>query len=135
MNKLAVLSVRLGRYPEAGDLLRPALEIQLSTLGEDNPEVAATMANLAAVRVHQKLPEEADTLYRRALPIFEHTCGPNDAKVATVLSSYAWLLRQRGRKPEAKRLEARARAISLSHKNDENRLTADVSDLLSLVKK
>jgi hypothetical protein len=41
------------------------------------------------------------------------------------------MLRQIGKKSEAKKLEARASAISVGRQNARDRLTADVSDLLS----
>ena len=129
-NKLAVLYVDLGRLPEAEALLRRVLEIQLQGLGEDSPDVAATMANLAAVSFRRNLPVEAAALYRQALLILERS-RPNDEKLVTVLSNYAWLLRQTGRRGEAKKLEARARAISVTHRSDWGHYTVDVSDLLS----
>jgi len=62
---------------------------------EDNPDAAATMANLAAVYSHQKLPKEAEALFRRALPILERS-GASDQKLAAALSNYASMLRQIG---------------------------------------
>jgi tetratricopeptide (TPR) repeat protein len=128
-NKLAVLYGNLGRLVEAEALLRRILEIQLLALGEDNPDVATTLANLAAVSSRRQLPVEAVNLYRRALPIFERSRS-NDQKLVIVLSNYAWLLRQTGRSRDAKRLEARARAISVRHQSSWGRYTVDVGDLL-----
>ena len=127
----AIVLAHLGRYPEAGELLHPALEIQLGTLGENNAEAASTMAKLAAVRFHQRLPGEAESLYRRALEVFERVRGVNDQEVAGVLVNYGWVLRQTGRKEEGKKLEARARAILAMHQDDRSRFSVDVSDLLS----
>jgi tetratricopeptide (TPR) repeat protein len=130
-NRLAVYYENLGRFQEAQELLRKNLEIQIELLGEANPDVAATMANLAAVSCRRGMLEEADVLYRRAIPIFEHS-GPNSPDFATVLWNYGGLLRQTGRKAEAKRLEARARTASVGRGND--RLVVDVSELLRVQK-
>ncbi len=129
-NHLAVMYWNLGRFTEALELFRRTLEFQLQALGEDNSDVAATMANLAAACFHQKQPKEAEALYRHALTILERT-GASDQNLAAILSNYAWMLRQIGRKSEAKKLEARASAISVPYQNDRDRLTVDVRDLLS----
>jgi len=122
----------MGHYTDAGELLRPALEIQLATLGENNIEVACTMVNLAAVSAHEGLHAEAESLYRRAIEIFERARGLNDEQVAWILLDYAWVLRQTGRKSEGRKLESHARAILAVHKKDDRtRLTVDMSDLLS----
>ena len=89
------------------------------------------MAKLAAVRFHQQLSGEAESLYRRALEVFERVRGLNDQEVAGVLVNYGWVLRQTGRKEEGKKLEARARAILAMHQDDRSRFSVDVSDLLS----
>jgi tetratricopeptide (TPR) repeat protein len=129
-NKLAVLYGTVERLPEAEALLRRILENQRQALGEDNLDVATTMANLAAVSFRRKLPLEAVALYRQALPILERFRS-NDQKLVTVLSNFAWVLRQTGSRGEAKKLEARARAISASHLSDWGRYTVDVSELLA----
>jgi Tfp pilus assembly protein PilF len=90
------------------------------------------MANLAAVSGRRGMLEEADDLYRRAIPIFEHS-GANSPDFATVLWNYGRLLRQTGRKAEAKKIEARARTASVGTRTD--RLVVDVSALLRVQKK
>ena len=45
----AIVLAHLGRYPEAGELLHPALEIQLGILGENNAEAASTQAIVRCV--------------------------------------------------------------------------------------
>ena len=87
------------------------------------------MENLARANFRQRSLDEAESLYRRALEIFERIRGANDPKVADVLLSYAAVLRQTGRKADGKKLEARARAMLVTHSRD-SRLTVDVSDLL-----
>ena len=130
MNRAIVLAY-LGRYPEAGELLQAALKIQLGALGENSAEAASTMAKLAAVRFHQRLPGEAESLYRRALEVFQRVRGANDQEVAGVLVNYGWVLRQTGRKEEGKKLEARARAILATLPGDRSRFSVEVSDLFS----
>jgi hypothetical protein len=82
----------LGRWAEARKLLRTTLEIRIGALGEDHEEVAATMANLAAVCV-LALPARARYLLARS--------RGQDAKVAAVRSDYEWMLRHTGREVDA----------------------------------
>src|SRR5262249_3265051 len=128
-NKLAVLYGDTGRLPEAESLLRRTLEIQVRTLGEENPDVATTMANLAAICVRLRRTVEADSIYRRLLSILDRSRA-NDRKMVSVLGDYAWLLRQTDRGREAKKLESRARQIAAMYPDDWRRYTVDVSDLL-----
>jgi len=98
-------------------------------LGEDNPDVATTMANLAAICVRLKMTVEADSLYRRLLAILDRSRA-NDRTLVSVLGDFAWLLRQTGRSREAKKLESRAHEIAAMYPDDRRRYTVDVSDLL-----
>ncbi len=54
---------------------------------------------------------EAEPLFQRALAIDEKALGPEHPDVAQSLENYAALLRQTARADEAKRMEARAKAI------------------------
>ncbi len=47
----------------------------------------------------------------QSLAIMEKALGPNHPHVATTLENYAALLRETGRTCEAKKMEARAKAI------------------------
>jgi hypothetical protein len=111
-------------------LFQKTLEVQLQVLGDDSPDAGVTMANLAAVYSQQKLAQEAEPLYRRAETILEGA-GGNEQKLAVIMSGYARLLREVGKKSEAKKLEARASRISAARQNARDRFTVDVSDLLS----
>ena len=84
---MAVLYGDLGRFPEAYELLKRILEIQGQVLGVDNPDVATTVANLAAICFRSKRIEESEALYRRALPIFERSRA-DDPNLVIFLSPY-----------------------------------------------
>jgi hypothetical protein len=72
---------------------------------------------------------DALALYRRALLILE-SFPSKDYELVKVLSNYAAVLRQLGRSREARKLEARARAISATQQSNWARYTVDVSNLL-----
>ncbi len=52
------------------------LTIQEQALGQNSPEVAATVSKLADLYFHKGMLEDAEALYRRALEIMERTLGP-----------------------------------------------------------
>jgi tetratricopeptide (TPR) repeat protein len=140
----AVALAGAGRIEEARDLARTSLDIQLAALGENSPEVALTMANLAAFDYravqagakHSKLSkqemsarcEQDIDLFDRAARTLEGIGGQYQDDLARVLVNYAELLRDVGRKADAKRAEARARAV-VGGTEDYGRYTVDVSAL------
>jgi len=58
------------------------LTIQEQALGQNSPEVAATVSKLADLYFHKGMLEDAEALYRRALEIMERTLGPYRHEVA-----------------------------------------------------
>ncbi|MFA7338256.1 MAG: tetratricopeptide repeat protein [Candidatus Obscuribacterales bacterium] len=62
--------------------LEKFLTIQEQALGQDSPEVAATVSKLADLYFNKGMLENAEALYRRALEIMERTLGPYRAEVA-----------------------------------------------------
>jgi tetratricopeptide (TPR) repeat protein len=61
--------------------LEKFLTIQEQALGQNCPEVAATVSKLADLYFHKGMLEDAEALYRRALQIMEKTLGPYRAEV------------------------------------------------------
>ncbi len=78
--------------------------------------MAATLPTLAGVYQAQGNYAEAESLYQQALAIVKKTLGPDHPYVATVLENMADLYKKTGRLDEAKRLEARAKAIRSRNK-------------------
>ena len=99
-----------GNYAKAEQKFSAALE-KAKKFGPQDPRLATTLNNLAALYVTQGKYAEAESLYKRALAIWEKALGPEHPHVATSLENYAALLRKTNRKKKAKKLEARAKAI------------------------
>jgi tetratricopeptide (TPR) repeat protein len=59
-----------GKYDEAKPLYERSLKIYETVLGENHPEVATTLNNLANLLMNQGKYDEAKPLYERALKIF-----------------------------------------------------------------
>jgi len=66
-----------GDYASAERLLREAARIQELRLGQEHPDVANTLNNLAIVCEIREKPEEAERCYRRAFAIATGALGPD----------------------------------------------------------
>ena len=78
---------QLGRYAEAEALLKRALVTQEKTTAD--PEMAATLDELARVYAAQGRYAEAEPLLKRSIGIYEEALGPDGANVRTKLSDIA----------------------------------------------
>jgi tetratricopeptide (TPR) repeat protein len=99
-----------GKYDEAVTQTRLALEAA-QAFGPDDPRLATTLNNLAAIYRAEGKYAEAELLQKRALANWERTLGPEHQQVATGLSNLAGLYMAQGRYAEAGPLEQRALAI------------------------
>jgi tetratricopeptide (TPR) repeat protein len=60
----------MGRYEAAEPLYLRALDIDSAALGEDHPDTAIDLGNLAGLYTQFDRYEEAETLYHKALTVF-----------------------------------------------------------------
>src|SRR6185436_6108636 len=81
-----------------------ALDMQQTVWGQDDPEVAHTLNNLALYYKQLGRLAEARPLYERALVIFRKTQGASHQNTATTLYNLAQLF-----KAQSKEMERRAR--------------------------
>ena len=72
----ATIHIQAGRYEEAEPLLQGALALRQSLLGEDHPDVAVSLYNLAALYDNQFRFKEAETLFKKSFSLFKKTLGP-----------------------------------------------------------
>ena len=82
---------RVGKYDEAEQLYRRALQILEEVRGPDHIEVASTLNNLAFLYVDQARYVEAEPMNLRALAIREATLGTNDLNTAASMNNLAAL--------------------------------------------
>jgi tetratricopeptide (TPR) repeat protein len=117
-----------GKYDEALDLHRQCCGIEKRYLGEEHPQYAASLNNLAALLKEQGKYEEAEPLYQQSLVIKrkvcaihlaassrDHSCkvfGEEHPDVAASLNNLAELLRTQGKYDEAEPLYQQSLAIS-----------------------
>src|SRR6056297_816343 len=111
LNEHALNSKSLGRYAEAEELYRDALEIGRATIGEGHPSYAIRLSNLAGAVEAQGRYAEAEGLYREALEIDRATIGEGHPSYAIHLNNLANVVRAQGRYAEAEGLYREALEI------------------------
>ena len=97
-------------YAEAEEYLSAALK-EAENFGPEDPRLATSLNNLAALYNLQGKYTEAEPLSKRSLAIREKALGPDHPDVATSLNNLAALYRAQGRYAEAEPLYQRALAI------------------------
>ena len=111
LNNLGQLAHERREHTRAVELLQKALAVYEKTVSPNDPDLAACLHNLAASYASRRAFAQAEPLFRRALQGWERSLGPDHPQVATALAAYSHLLRQTGRKKEARELAARAASI------------------------
>ncbi len=111
MNQLGLYWLNRGQYHTAEPLMRRALHIDELSFGNDHPEVAICLNNLAQLLQATNRLAEAEPLMRRALDIDEISFGHDHPEVARDLNNLAQLLKATNRLAEAEPLMRRALLI------------------------
>jgi CHAT domain-containing protein/tetratricopeptide (TPR) repeat protein len=102
---------RAGRARQVLPLAQKAVAIRGRLLGEEHPEYARSLFNLAAQYEALAQPRPAEALYRRSLQICEKALGKDHPGIVKVLSNLAGLYREQGRYEEAEALAVRGLKI------------------------
>lgn len=133
-NKVGLLLNSKGHVREAEQLIRRALAIHEAALGGDNPQVAATLHNLATLLQGRGRYADAESLYHHALAIYEAALGPNHSGVAIGLNNLGQLLLDTGRFAEAEQTMRRALDTNVSTFGEDHPAVAvSLSNLAALL--
>ncbi len=97
-----------GFYKEAEPWRRQCLDIAKQRLGEDHPDVASSLNNLAGLYNDQGRYEKAEPLYLQALELRKKLLGEDHPDVATSLNNLAGLYNAQGRYEKAEPLYLQA---------------------------
>ena len=103
---------KMGLYTSALPFARQALVIKVDTLGENHPDSAASLNNLARIGSELGQYREAAILHQRALEVEESTLDPNDPRIASSLNNLAAVYIKQGKHAKALPLLQRALTIS-----------------------
>lgn len=108
------------QYREAESILKAILALKRDVLGDDHPDVARALNNLAYVLDNQKKPTEAQPLYLKSLAIRRKTLGDEHPDTAISFLNLAGYLKSNGQPTEAlahyrKAHEIRRKTLGESH--------------------
>ena len=136
LNNLAMLlNANPAALEEAEALMRRALEIDEAAFGEQHPNVATRLNNLASLLKDTNRAEEAEPLMRRALEIDETAFGERHPTTAISLNNLAMLLQETNRLEEAELLMRRALEIDEAAYGEQHPTTAiSLNNLAMLLK-
>lgn len=112
LNSRALTLQALGRFAEAEELFRQALEIDKATIGTSHREYARGLNNLAGMLKAQDRYAEAESLYRQALKVAEATIGVSSRDYAAGLNNLAGVLKAQSHFAEAEQLFRQALEIA-----------------------
>lgn len=93
-----------GLYELAQSWFVKCLHVARTRLGNDHPDVATTLNNLAGIYYAQERYQEAESLYGQALKLRKRCLGTNRPEVATTLNNLAGVYYAQGRYQEAEPL-------------------------------
>ena len=91
----------MGAYDRAEPLFRQALEITKKALGEEHPDYATSLNNLAVLYRAMGAYDRAEPLYRQALEITKKALGEEHPDYATSLNNLAALYQATNRPQQA----------------------------------
>jgi tetratricopeptide (TPR) repeat protein len=111
LNALGMLELRLGDYKGGERELRQAVELATESLGENHPETAAYMTDLALALTVERQLSGAETLLRRARFVMESRLAPNSLRLVPVFAELGSVERETGRFRLAEEDTERALAI------------------------
>ena len=120
LNGLPASLFSQGKYAEGIDPCRKAMEIRGELLGENHPDYATILNNLALLYQAMGDYAKAEPLYRQALEICKRALGENHPDYATSLNNLAARVQAMGDYAKAEplfrqALEIRKRALGETH--------------------
>ena len=104
-----------GKYAEAERLHKRALAIKEQAFGENHPDLADSLNNLAGVYNAQSKYAEAEGLYQRALAIYEAKLSKDHPSVARILNNLGNLHGAAGNSKKALLYSRKATAAVIAH--------------------
>ena len=112
LNQVALFYLTKAQNQTAEPLIDRALSIVETSFGENHPNVATVLNNMAGLLQATNRLAEAEPLMRRALAIDEASFGENHPNVAIRLNNLAALFQDTNRRAEAEPLMRRTLAIN-----------------------
>ncbi|KAI4086757.1 MAG: hypothetical protein LQ339_009003 [Xanthoria mediterranea] len=108
LSNAAWYAAEQGRYDEAEQMNRRALDGYEKVLGKEHPSTLTSVSNLASVLRFQGKYDEAEQINRRALDSSEKVLGNEHPSTLTSVSNLTLVLRDQGKYDEAEQINRRA---------------------------
>ncbi|KAK4651792.1 P-loop containing nucleoside triphosphate hydrolase protein [Podospora pseudocomata] len=102
----------LGKYEEAEQMHRQALQLKEKVLGKEHPATLTSMNNLAVVLRSQGKYEEAEQIHRQALQLREKVLGKEHPDTLSSMNNLAFVLHSQGKYEEAEQMHRQALQLS-----------------------
>jgi hypothetical protein len=135
ISQLGLLVFCKAAYSDAEPLMARVVEIFENSLGNERPNVATALNNLASLLQATNRLAESEPLMERVLAIDEASYGNEHPEVATDLNNLAQLLKATNRLAEAEPLMRRALALNeASYGNDHPEVATALNNLAQLLK-
>jgi serine/threonine-protein kinase len=128
LDALGRVNDQMGRFDEGERMLRRALQLRRSRLGESHLDVATSLNNLGTLIRQRGQRAEAVRLHREALAIQERALGPRHPEVALTLTKLAVVTTDAA---AAESLFRAARGIQRAAFGAENRVIINTNVLLA----
>lgn len=111
MDTIGTIYQSLGLYDSAAPLLEAALKIRQKNLGDEHPDLATSLNDLAGLLYYKGEYEVAEPLFRKALEMRRKLLGEDHPDVATSLNNLALVLKAKGDYDGAESLFRKALAM------------------------
>ena len=134
LNRKAAELHQQERYSEAEILYLEALAIRREQLGDNHPNTAQSISNLASLYYHQGRYSEAESLHKQALTIRREQLGYDHPDTAISLNQLALLYKSQGRYGEAESLYLQALGILEKHLGVQHPTTVIVRHNLQMLR-
>jgi len=134
LQTLALVYVAQKRNSDASSAFQRSLEVAESTLPPSSLQVVACLAGYARFLATTGNLSNAEPVYRRAIEALDGVStvdGSNHGPLLNLVEEQATVLRKLKRKPEARELDKRARALRASGIVNANAHTVDIEALKS----
>jgi tetratricopeptide (TPR) repeat protein len=99
---------QLGKYKEAEQVYRQALQLREKVLGNEHPSTLGNMNNLALVLDSQEKYKEAQQIHRQALELREKVLGKEHPSTLDSIDNLAVVLGSKGKYEEAEQMNRQA---------------------------
>jgi tetratricopeptide (TPR) repeat protein len=111
LNNMAMVQTHLGRFGEAEELNKEALQIRQKAFGVDDPRVAVSWNNLGLIYFFVKKMEDAEHCFLEVVRIQEKTHGKKSSEIIPALEKLEKFYKKAENQNEADKIAARILAL------------------------